>query len=178
MHEKILRATTVFDGKLIHVETRDVELEDGRRAYREVVRHPGAVALIVRRSDGAFVFVKQFRSGIQRIMLEVVAGLLDPGEAPETAAVRELREETGYVARSLVPIGEVYPTPGYVDERIVLFAAEVDAAPASRELDHDERIEVVTLSADAFRALLRTGDVQDGKTLAAWALYEARGRAG
>lgn len=178
MHEKILKATTVFDGKLIHVETRDVQLEDGRHAYREVVRHPGAVALIVRRADGRFIFVKQFRSGIQRILLEVVAGLLDPGEAPETAARRELREETGYVARSIVPLGEVYPTPGYVDERIVLFAAEVDAVPVDRELDPDECIEVVTMTADEFRNLLRAGGVQDGKTLAAWALYEAHGRAG
>ena len=176
MHETILQSTTVFSGKLIRVETRDVELEDGRRAYREVVRHPGAVALVVRRADGKFIFVRQFRSGIQRVMLEVVAGLLDSGEEPAVAAARELREETGYVAEGLRVLGAVYPTPGYVDERIDLFLAEVPDRPASRQLDHDERIEVEALTADEFRALLRAGGVQDGKTLAAWALFEAMGR--
>lgn len=173
MHEKIISSKTIFDGRIIRVETLEVELETGKRAYRELVRHKGAVAVLARRPDGRFLFVKQFRVGSQQVMLEVVAGLLEPGEASESCARRELKEETGYDTVSIRSLGHIFPTPGYVTEKIEIFLAEADHHPGERELDHDERIEVVALSADEFRDLMRRGEVTDGKTLALWALFEA-----
>lgn len=172
MHEKTLTRQTAFHGKLVRVETLEVELEDGRRAYRELVRHPGAVCVLVRAPDGRLAFVRQFRCGAQKVMLEVVAGILDPGEPPEDAARREVREETGFSLKRLSRMGILYPTPGYVDERIVCFYGEADQL-GDRDLDHDERLVVDLLTDDEFRARIRAGEIEDAKTLAAWALYQA-----
>lgn len=173
MHETTLSKTTIYTGKIIRLETQEVELETGQRAHREIVRHRGAVAVIAVHPDGSLLFVRQFRKPVEQIMLEVVAGLLDENEKPEAAAVRELHEETGYEALTLRRLGHVYPTPGYVDEKIVLFVAHIGEHPVMRRLDHDERIELVTMTEAAFRDQMRRGEISDGKTLAAWALYEA-----
>jgi ADP-ribose pyrophosphatase len=172
MHEKTLSRQIVFDGRLIRVETLDVELENGRRAYRELVRHPGAVCVLLRAPDGRFALVRQFRTGAQKQLLEVVAGILDAGEAPEVAAHREVREETGFALARLVRMGLLYPTPGYVEERLVCYYGEADAR-SEPQLDHDERVEVEYLSEAELRARIRRGEIEDAKTLAAWALYQA-----
>lgn len=173
MFEKTISTKTIFEGRIIRVETLDVELETGQRAYRELVRHHGAVAVLARRPDGKFLFVRQFRIGSQEVMLEVVAGILEAGEVPELAARRELKEETGHDTVSIRSMGHIFPTPGYVDEKINVFFAEVDEKPGERNLDDDERLEVVALSAGEFRELIRRGEVTDGKTLAMWALFGA-----
>lgn len=172
-HEKTLSAETRYVGHIVSVEVQDVELENGQRAFREIVRHRGAVAVLPLRPDGRFLFVRQFRKPVEQILLEVVAGLLDLDELPEDAARRELREETGHTALTLRPLGVVYPSPGYVDERIDVYAAEVQQEPGPRELDHDERVEVVALTAEEFESLTWRGQVCDAKTLAAWSLYRA-----
>lgn len=171
MIEKTIRKTEAFRGKLLTLEQLDVELEDGTRAYREIVRHPGAIGVIARLPDGDFVFVRQYRKAVESAMTEVVAGLLDPGEASEHAARRELEEETGYGAASLVRLGTVYASPGYVDEKVEIYLAELQAGPGDLRLDHGERIEVVRLPREAFARAVKRGDIRDAKTLAAWALY-------
>ena len=178
MHEKTLSSKTVFTGRIFRVETLEVQLEDGRTAYREVVRHPGAVAVLARRPDGRFLFVRQFRVAADRQMLEIVAGILEPGEDPEAAARRELREETGYVAVSMRPMGAVRPSPGYVDETIRLFYADVGAEAGPTDLDADERVQVVPLTAAEFRDMIRRGEIEDAKTLGAWTIHEASLRIG
>ena len=160
-------------GCVVSVEVQDVELETGQAAIREIVRHRGAVAVLARRPDGRFLFVRQFRKPVEQIMLEVVAGVLELDEHPEDAARRELREETGYVATDLRPLGVVHPSPGYLDERIEVFAAEVGLEAGPRALDHDERVEVAPLTAEEFESLAWRGGVSDAKTLAAWTLYKA-----
>lgn len=172
-HEKTLRAETRYVGRIVSVEVQEVELETGQQAFREIVRHRGAVAVLAARPDGRFLFVRQFRKPVEQMVLEVVAGVLELDELPEDAARRELREETGYTAQTLRPLGVVYPSPGYVDERIQVYAAEVGLEPGPRQLDHDERVEVTPLTAAEFETLTWKGGVCDAKTLAAWALYKA-----
>jgi ADP-ribose pyrophosphatase len=109
---------------------------------------------------------------MERICFEVTAGNCDPGEEPEAAAVRELREETGYVADSIRPLGPIYPAVGYCTERIDIFYAETGNFPGRTDFDPDEEIETVLLSEEELTAMIGSGGIQDAKTLAAWALYQ------
>jgi ADP-ribose pyrophosphatase len=174
MHEKTLTSKTVFTGKLLRFEVQDVELENGQKAYRELIRHPGAVAVLARAADGQFVFVRQFRKAVEKIMTEVIAGILEPGEVPEAAAHRELREETGYDAAKLTHMGRIFPSPGYVDEAIDIYFADLAMGPGPKNPDWDERVETVMMTVADFEAQVRSGEIQDAKTLAAWAMYKVR----
>jgi ADP-ribose pyrophosphatase len=175
MHEKTLTRKTIFEGKLVSLEVQDVELEDGRRAYREFVRHAPAVGVVARLADGRFLFVRQFRKAVEKLMTEIPAGICEPGEAAEETARRELREETGFEARTLKKLGRIYPTPGYVDEVIDIFLADLPAQAGERKLDGDERLELVTMTEAAVETSIREGGIEDAKTLAAWMLYRVGG---
>lgn len=147
-----------FRGRLIRV---DVETWAGRR--REVVRHPGACAILATTPDGGVVLVRQFREAVRRALLEIPAGLLDhPGEAARDCAARELLEETGYRAGELLRLGSLYSSPGFTDERIELFAAE-----ARREGAPEKGIEVVLMPTGEAIAAVRDGEITDAKTVAA-----------
>lgn len=174
MRELTKSSRTIYDGRVVRLELLDVELEDGRPAFREIVRHARAVAVLAREPDGRFLFVRQFRKAMESLCLELVAGLNEPGEDPDVAVRRELREETGAEAVRLVHLGEVWASPGYVDEKIDLYYAECAAQRGARSLDEDERLEVVPLTSAEIEALIRDNTLRDAKTLAAWALYRIK----
>jgi len=174
LFEKTLTKQTLYSGRILDLELQEVELPDGVRAPRELIRHAPAVGVLARRPDGAFVFVRQFRKAVEQVMLEIVAGICEPGEAPADTAARELREETGYTPKQLLELGSIFATPGYVDERITLFFAELAETINATHYDHDERIETVILSCAEVEALLDTGKIQDAKTLVAWFLFARR----
>lgn len=173
MHERTLSRTTVFKGRILDLETQQVELEDGRQAYREIIRHHGAACVLLRNPEGQFVLIRQYRIAVEKLMLEVAAGIRDGDETGEACARREVREETGYEVGRLRFLGVLYPTPGYVDERIEAFYAEAVGPRGGRQLDHDERVEPVVLEEAELEALIRRGEVTDAKTVATWALYKA-----
>jgi len=172
MYEKTIGSKTVFEGNIMRIEVLDVELPDGRTSTREIVRHGVAVAVIARRRDGQFVFIRQFRKALDRICFEVMAGNVDPGETSKAAAVRELKEETGYEPDSIRFLGPIYPSVGYCDERIDVFYADVHE-PGETNFDHDENIETVLVSEEEMNRMIRENEVQDSKTLSAWTLYKA-----
>jgi ADP-ribose pyrophosphatase len=171
MHEKTVGSRTVFNGRIMNVDVLDVELPNGNRSTREIVRHGPAVAVIARRRDGRFVFIHQFRKPMERICFEVMAGNCDPGEASETSATRELKEETGYTPDSIQFLGSIYPSMGYCDERIDIFYAEVHE-PGETDFDPDENIETILLTEEEMDERIRAHKVQDAKTLSAWMLYK------
>jgi ADP-ribose pyrophosphatase len=173
MREQTTGSRTVFEGRIMRVEVLDVELPDGRTATREIIRHGPAVAVVARRRDGQFIFIRQFRKAMERICFEVMAGNCDPGEKAEAAAIRELKEETGYTPDSIRFLSSIYPSVGYCDERIDIFYAEVGNTPGQTEFDSDEEIETVLLTEKQMDTRVRSGEVQDAKTLAAWLLYKA-----
>lgn len=175
MREKTLSVRPVFRGRLLNVEVLEVELEPGIRSRREIVRHPGAVAVVARRPDGRFVFVRQYRKPVERGMLEVIAGGLEPGETPRAAAAREVAEESGYRIRALRSLGAICTAPGYTDEIIHLFYAELAADRIVREGDADERIAVEYLTRKDVETRMAQDGLVDGKTLAAWHQF-TRGR--
>jgi len=173
VNEKTLTKKTIYEGRILDLEVQEVELENGTKALREIVRHGGAVAVLARRPDGKFVLVRQFRKPVEKEMLEVVAGVLEEGETGEVCARRELREETGYRAAKLVSLGYIYPSPGYVDEKIELFYAETEPDSGDTQPDEDEHLEVVFLDPGEITAKIRKNDINDSKTLAAWLQYSA-----
>jgi ADP-ribose pyrophosphatase len=171
MREQTISRKTVFEGRILSLDVLTVELADGRTGTREIIRHGAAVAVIARRRDGRFVFIRQFRKAMERICFEVMAGNVDPGEEMEAAAVRELKEETGYTPDSICFLSSIYPSVGYCTERIDIFYADVHE-PGETDFDQDENIETVLVTEQEMDDLIRAGKVHDAKTLAAWMLYK------
>ncbi len=173
MHEKTISKKTLFEGRILSLDIHEVELSGGRIGTREIIRHGAAVAVVAKRRDGRFVFIRQFRKAMERMCFEVMAGNVDPGEAAEAAAVRELKEETGYIPDSIRFLSSIYPSMGYCTERIDIFYADVHE-PGDTDFDHDEEIETVLITENEMDDLIRAGKVEDAKTLAAWALFKAK----
>jgi ADP-ribose pyrophosphatase len=174
VHEKTISRKTVFAGRILSLEVQEIQMENGKKGLREIVRHRGAVAILARLPDGRFVFVRQFRKPVEKEMLEVVAGNRESNEDPELCARRELREETGFKAKAVRRLGFIHPSPGYVDEKIELFFAEVDTESEPTEQDEDEHVEVVLLTRDEIVGKISRDEIHDSKTLAMWLMYEKR----
>ena len=166
--EKLLERRAAYEGRMLHVYSDRVEI-GGRETTREVVLHPGACAVIPVTDDGAVLFVRQYRYAVEEALLEIPAGKIDPGEAPDVCAARELTEETGFRAGSLRKLGAVYTTPGFCNETIHLYLAD-GLIPAHQHLDADEYLDVVKVPLADVRRMIEAGELHDAKTLAAFAI--------
>lgn len=169
MEEKTLSMETVYEGRVLGLDLLQIEMANGVQSMREVVRHRGAVAVLGQQADGRYVFVRQYRKAVEQEVIEIVAGLLEEGETPEACARREMEEETGFRVSSVKPAGVIYPSPGYTEERIHLFCAEVEAGGVPSP-DDDERVVVVCLDRGEVIRHISNGQICDAKTLAAWLL--------
>jgi len=177
--EKTVRTEPVFEGKVISLQIEHVTLPDGRPATREVVLHPGAVAVLAIH-EGRMLVVEQYRKPLNRSLVEVPAGKLEPGEDPMEAARRELKEETGFTARELVPLISFYTAPGFSNELIHLYFAR-DVVPGEASPDDTEFLTCSALTLEEARQAAASGAIRDAKTIAAvyaWELYELTGRIG
>ena len=172
--EKTLAERRVYTGKIINVDVLDIELPDGRRTKREVVRHGAAVGILAQRPDGNFVFVKQYRKAAEEALLEIIAGGLERGESPEEGARRETAEETGYEVTRIEPMTTIICTPGYCEERIHLFFAELSPTPHAQHQDPDENVHPVVMSQAEVEETIRNGSLTDAKTLSAWTCWTLR----
>ncbi len=121
LEEKTIQTKEIFDGKIIKVQVEDVTLPNGHTSKREIIKHPGAVAVIPITKDNKIIFVKQYRKPLEKVLVEIPAGKLEEGEAPITTALRELEEETGYTTKSLHYVTSFYTSPGFADEIIYLY---------------------------------------------------------
>jgi ADP-ribose pyrophosphatase len=155
-----------FDGAWVHVRVDEVRLPTGRVTTREVVEHPGSVAIVGVTGDGNVLLLRQSHHTIGRTLLGIPAGTLESGESPAACARRELTEETGYRAGRLTQLASYYTSPGYTDERMTIFHA-ADCEPADGEIDPDELIRLTPLPlADVARLLTPGPDqIEDAKTL-------------
>lgn len=168
--ETTLSSESSFDGCLLKVHTDRVRLPDGGEAVREWINHPGAAVVIALLDNGKLLFERQFRYPARQIFLELPAGKIDAGEPALDTARRELREETGYKARTWRHLGTMHPCIGYSNEKIEIFLAH-GLSYVGGALDEEEFLEVIELSlADAVLAV-RDGEITDAKTITAlfWA---------
>ena len=140
---------------------------------KDVVRHPGAVAVIAVREDGRLVLVRNNRVAVGRALVEFCAGKLERGEDPSAAAARELEEETGHVAGRLERLGEFFTSPGFTDERMHVYLA-TDLRQSAQRLEPGEEIEVLVMDRRAFEQAIASGEIVDGKTLGAYLLWRTR----
>jgi len=169
--EERISSQTVYSGKLLQVFEDEVRLPDGKAASREIVRHPGSVAIVPRLADGRIVLVRQFRYVTGRELWEIPAGTCDKqGESLEETASRELAEEAGFKAGRLTRLGRAYLVPGYGDELMTWYLAE-DLSPTEAHAEMDESFRVNPFDLPSLRVLLSSGELEDAKSLLglAWA---------
>lgn len=161
--EKQIGSKRIFDGRLLGLRVDTVKLPNGIESTREIVEHPGAVAIVAITRDNEMIFVRQFRKATGEILLEVPAGVPGKSEKGEAAARRELKEETGYHAKNVKKIWEGYASPGYSDELIRFYLA-TDMNLMQQCPDEDEFVEVELVDIETCLDLVKTGKVRDNKT--------------
>ncbi len=161
--EKTIESEDIFNGHVIHVMHDKVELEDGSSAMREVVAHPGGVAVAALTENNELLFVRQFRYPYKEVLLELPAGKLEKGQSPLDNAKRELLEETGAVGRQYMTLGKLYPSPGYCGEIIHLYFCRVDHY-GNQSLDEGEFLDVERIPLDKAVQMVLNGELPDAKT--------------
>lgn len=167
---RILQSKMVYEGKVFSVR-KDRIVEPGSiEATREIVVHRGSVVLLPIFPDGSILLIRQYRHAIGAMLWEVVAGRLEPGESKAAGARRELIEETGYTARSVKQILEIFPSPGYVTERMWIFAA-TGLKRGVAQPEADERITAKRFSLGALEKMIQRGSLHDAKAVAAILFY-------
>ena len=160
---RVVERRTIYQGRIIRLD-REVLQVDGHRMVRETVHHPGAVVVVPVLPGRRLVFVRQYRRAVRRMLLELPAGTLEPGERRDVCARRELAEETGWRARRLRRIAQFYAAPGIISEQLTVFLAEglrLDAANP----EPDEMVTPVVLSLSSALAKIRSGAICDAKSI-------------
>lgn len=163
--EERIRGRTVFRGRVLELHVDRVRRAPGHETTREVVRHPGAVAVVPVTSAGEVVLVRQFRYAVGAALLELPAGTLAPGERPLACARRELAEETGHTARRWRRLARFFSAPGFCDEVLHCYLALDARTLRAPQPEDDEAIEVVTLPLAAALALVARGVIRDSKSI-------------
>ncbi|MGG4142929.1 NUDIX hydrolase [Paenibacillus algorifonticola] len=175
--EETTHTEPIFSGKIISLQVDTVALPDGSTATREIVKHPGAAAVIAL-LNGKLLVVEQYRKPLEKFQIELPAGKLDAGEDPLEAASRELEEETGYKAESLQLVSAFYTSPGFADEKLYVYFTD-QVVSGKQQTDEDEFLEVMAITLEEAEAYISEGRISDAKTIMAvyvWKLYLLTGK--
>jgi len=163
--EKTLSSELIFKGRAVKLRVDTVEMPDGRKTTREIVEHSDCVAVVPVDAEGNVVLVSQFRKPIEKELLEIPAGGIEPGEDPVDTVRRELREEIGYLPRKVDSLGGFYSTPGYCTEYLYLYMA-TDLVPSQLFAEDTEGIRLVRVPIGHIPGLIISGQVCDAKSIA------------
>lgn len=161
--EKTLSSQTIFDGRILKITLDDVELPDGNKDKREVVGHPGGVCIAPLDDENNLYFVKQYRYPYHEIVLELPAGKLEKGYSPLENGKRELKEEIGAEGYSFISLGQLYPSPGYTNEIIHLYACKIKSM-GEQQLDEGEFLNVEKIHIDKAVEMVLNNQLPDSKT--------------
>jgi ADP-ribose pyrophosphatase len=164
---------TIYDGRIVKLHRKTVQLPNGSEAKREIVIHPGAVAVVPLFSDNRVALVRQFRLPAKQVLLEVPAGTLEPNENPDDAVIRELREETGFRPSKIEKIGGIFVAPGYTTEYIHLYMAQ-GLTKDELEKDADEFIDVTVIALSEALEKIFNGEIRDAKSVSSLMLVARR----
>ena len=162
--EKTLDSQMMYDGRIIKVYKDNVELADGKKSFREVVRHSGGVVILAIKDYDKILLVKQYRYPIGETVLELPAGKLEKGEDPFEAAKRELEEEPGYGANKWTDLGYINTSPGFSDEKLYLYLAQ-DLEYTHCHPDEGEIIQAFEYKYDDVLKMIDNGEINDAKTI-------------
>jgi len=167
---EILSSEMVYQGRVFGLRRDEVVEPSGVRATREVITHPGSVVVLPVLPDGRIVMIRQYRHATRQYLWELVAGRKEPEETPKEGAARELLEETGYQAKRFKVFLDVFPTPGFLEERMYLLLAEgLTAGEAQPE--EDEKIEVRAYRVNELKKMIKSGRLRDAKSVAGILYY-------
>lgn len=166
--EKTLTSKTVYKGKIFDITYNDILLSDGLKRHREIIHHPGGVVIFAQKENGNILFVQQYRYAVKSVQTELPAGRLEKGEDPLLAAQRELREETGYIAKNWVSLGHIFTTFGICDEKLYLFKA-TELTYDKPDPDEGEILTYLELPLPEVQNLIKNGTINDAKTICAFA---------
>ena len=168
--EKTLSRQTVFEGRAVKLHIDTVQTASGRKTTREIVEHADCIAVVAIDNEQNVLLVRQFRKPVEKELIEIPAGGIDPGEEPEDAVRREMREETGYLPRRVARLGGFYSTPGYCTEYLYLYLA-TDLTPSRLVADDTEGIEVVRVPLSQIPGMITSGRISDTKSIAGLLAY-------
>ncbi|MGB7847405.1 MAG: NUDIX hydrolase [Candidatus Acidiferrum sp.] len=167
---KILKSEVVYQGKVFGVRRDEVLEPGGLRATREVITHPGSVVVLPVLADGRIVMIRQYRHATRQYLWELVAGRIDEGETVKEAAARELLEETGYRAKRFTEFMDVFPTPGFLEERMHILLAE-GLKEGEAQPEEDEKITSRLYGVQELKQMMRSGKLRDAKSIAGILYY-------
>ena len=159
-----MTSKNIYSGKILILNIESVALPNGATADFEIIRHPGAAAIVPIREDGRVVLIRQYRHAAGGYIYEIPAGKLHPGEDPLACAARELEEEIGYRAKSLELVTSIYTAPGFTDEVIHIYQG-TDLVAGRQQLERDEVLEVVEWPLEMAIARIRDQTIRDAKTI-------------
>lgn len=163
--EKTLKSDTLYRGKIISLQVDEVTLPNGKTSKRELIKHPGAVAVIPMKDDGKLIMVEQYRKALERAIVEIPAGKLEPGEEPARTARRELEEETGYQCQELNHLISFYTSPGFADEIVHVYVAKgLTKLESPLSTDEDEFVKILEVTLEEAQQLIKEKRIYDAKT--------------
>ncbi|WP_280768314.1 NUDIX hydrolase [Salipaludibacillus daqingensis] len=177
LKETTIRTKSIFKGKIIDLEVQDVQLPNGEESKREIIHHPGAVAVISFTNEGKLILVKQYRKALEKAIAEIPAGKLESGEDPLECAKRELEEETGVKAKNWSKLHSFYTSPGFANEIVYVYLAE-DLHTGNVNMDEDEFVERVDVTLEEANQMILSEEIHDAKTIYAiqyWQLNQRQG---
>ncbi len=177
LEEKTLSTVEIFKGRIISLQVDEVMLPNGSTSKREIIKHPGAVAIIAITEEGKLVVVEQYRKALEKAIVEIPAGKLEKGEDPELCARRELEEETGYGCKDLKLISSFYTSPGFADEIVHVYLANgLYKIENAAGLDEDEFVNLMEITLEEAQGFIKDQKIFDAKTMYAVQYWQLLGK--